>query len=129
MTSDNSQRSIMNRLLQTRVAATFAAPLGGLGAQALVLRTVPRIDFSEFSTCRTASKAPPLSGLPRKLRLSWNAGAVCLTPVPVAIDLGFFQKQNLEVELVNYSGSTDRLGMALGWLKPLDSAPMAAACA
>jgi len=34
---------------------------------------------------------------------------VCLAPLPVAIDYGFFQKQNLDVELVNYSGSTDQL--------------------
>ena len=53
--------------------------------------------------------------------------------LPVAIDHGFFQKHNLDVELVNYSGSTDQLleaiatgksdaglGMALRWLKPLE---------
>jgi NitT/TauT family transport system substrate-binding protein len=121
------------RLLQMGAAAAFAAPLGTLGAQALSLRAAPPIDFSEFSICRTSSESPPLSGAPRKLKLSWNAGAVCLTPVPVAIDNGFFQKQNLDVELVNYSGSTDQLleaiatgksdaglGMALRWLKPLE---------
>ena len=121
------------RLLQAGAAAAFAGPLGALGAQALSLRTAPPIDFSEFPICRTASEAPALTGAPRKLRLSWNAGAVCLAPVPVAIDNGFFQKQNLDVELVNYSGSTDQLleaiatgksdaglGMALRWLKPLE---------
>ena len=97
------------RLLQAGAAAAFAGPLGALGAQALSLRTAPPIDFSEFPICRTASEAPALTGAPRKLRLSWNAGAVCLAPVPVAIDNGFFQKQNLDVELVNYSGSTDQL--------------------
>ncbi len=62
-----------------------------------------------------------------------RAGAVCLAPVPIAIEYGFFQKHNLDVELVNYSGSTDQLleaiatgksdaglGMALRWLKPLE---------
>ena len=29
--------------------------------------------------------------------------------LPVAIDQGIFQKHNLDVELVNYSGSTDQL--------------------
>jgi NitT/TauT family transport system substrate-binding protein len=135
MNRDESRASIMNRrhLLQAGAAAALAAPLGALGAQALSLRTAPPIDFSEFPICRTASEAQTLSGPPRKLRLSWNAGAVCLTPVPVAIDFGFFQKQNLDVELVNYSGSTDQLleaiatgksdaglGMALRWLKPLE---------
>jgi NitT/TauT family transport system substrate-binding protein len=121
------------RLLQAGAAAAFAGPLGALGAQALSLRAAPSIDISEFPICRTASEAPALTGAPRKLRLSWNAGAVCLAPVPVAIDNGFFQKQNLDVELVNYSGSTDQLleaiatgksdaglGMALRWLKPLE---------
>jgi NitT/TauT family transport system substrate-binding protein len=121
------------RLLQAGAATAFAGPLGALGAQALSLRAAPPIDFSEFPICRTASEAPALTGAPRKLRLSWNAGAVCLAPVPVAIDNGFFQKQNLDVELLNYSGSTDQLleaiatgksdaglGMALRWLKPLE---------
>jgi len=121
------------RLLQAGAAAAFAAPLGAFGAQALSLRAAPPIDFSQVPICKTASDAPPLTGAPRKLRLSWNAGAVCLTPVPVAIEQGFFKKQNLDVELVNYSGSTDQLleaiatgksdaglGMALRWLKPLE---------
>ena len=112
----------------------LAAPIGVFGAQAFPFRAAtPAIDFSEFPICRTASDAPPITGAPRKLKISWNAGAVCLAPVPVAIDYGFFQKQNLDVELVNYSGSTDQLleaiatgksdvglGMALRWLKPLE---------
>jgi len=135
MSRDEKRSSMVNRrhLLQAGAAAAFAAPLGAIGAQALSLRAAPAIDFSEFPICRTASEAPALSGAPRKVKLSWNAGAVCLAPVPVAIDFGFFQKQNLDVELVNYSGSTDQLleaiatgksdaglGMALRWLKPLE---------
>src|SRR5450432_1838385 len=121
-------------LLGAGAAAAFAAPLGVFGAQAFPFRAAtPNIDFSEFPICKTSSEAAPLTGAPRKLKLSWNAGAVCLAPLPVAIDHGFFQKQNLDVELVNYSGSTDQLleaiatgktdaglGMALRWLKPLE---------
>src|SRR5262245_23503008 len=121
-------------LLQASLAAAFAAPLGALGAQAFAPRGLtPAIDFSQFPLCQASSDAPALTGAPRKLRLSWNAGAVCLAPLPVAIDQGFFKKQNLDVELVNYSGSTDQLleaiatgksdaglGMALRWLKPLE---------
>jgi NitT/TauT family transport system substrate-binding protein len=121
-------------LLRASLAAAFAAPAGALGAQALSPRAVPpAIDFSEFPICKASSDAPPLTGAPRKLKLSWNAGAVCLAPLPVAIDYGFFRQQNLDVELVNYSGSTDQLleaiatgktdaglGMALRWLKPLE---------
>jgi NitT/TauT family transport system substrate-binding protein len=121
-------------LLRSGAAAAFAAPIGVFGAQAFPFRAAaPNIDFSEFPICKTSSEAAPLTGAPRKLKLSWNAGAVCLAPLPVAIDHGFFQKQNLDVELVNYSGSTDQLleaiatgktdaglGMALRWLKPLE---------
>ncbi|KWV51817.1 ABC transporter substrate-binding protein [Bradyrhizobium macuxiense] len=135
MSVDN-KKTVMDRrtLLRAGAAAAFAAPIGTFGAQAFTPRAVaPAIDVSEFPICKTASDAPPLTGAPRKLKLSWNAGAVCLAPLPVAIDHGFFQKQNLDVELVNYSGSTDQLleaiatgksdaglGMALRWLKPLE---------
>ena len=129
-------RSLLDRrtLLRGGAAAALAAPVGVFGAQAFPFRAAtPAIDFSEFPICRTASDAPPLTGAPRKLKLSWNAGAVCLVPLPVAIDHGIFKKHNLDVELVNYSGSTDQLleaiatgksdaglGMALRWLKPLE---------
>ncbi|HXI09134.1 MAG: ABC transporter substrate-binding protein [Bradyrhizobium sp.] len=132
--SDNKNKVDRRTLLRGGAAAAVAAPLGAFGAQAFGLRTsTPAIDFSEFPICRTASNAPALTGAPRKLKLSWNANAICLAPLPVAIEYGFFQKQNLDVELVNYSGSTDQLleaiatgksdaglGMALRWLKPLE---------
>jgi NitT/TauT family transport system substrate-binding protein len=137
MTTENNEnkRPIDRRtLLQAGLAAVFAGPAGALGAQAFSPGAViPGIDFSQFPLCRTASDAPPLTGAPRKLNLSWNAGAVCLAPLPVALDHGFFKKQNLDVELVNFAGSTDQLleaiatgktdaglGMALRWLKPLE---------
>jgi len=135
MSKDAKQdKSLLDRraLLRAGAAAAFAAPIGVFGAQAFPFRAATaNIDFSEFPICKTSSDA--LAGAPRKLKLSWNAGAVCLAPLPVAIDHGFFQKQNLDVELVNYSGSTDQLleaiatgktdaglGMALRWLKPLE---------
>src|ERR1700726_5243667 len=135
MSKDKQDRALLDRrtLLRAGAAGAFAAPLGVFGAQAFPFRAAaPNIDFSEFPICKTSSEAAPLTGAPRKLKLSWNAGAVCLAPLPVAIDHGLFQKQNLDVELVNYSGSTDQLleaiatgksdaglGMALRWLKPL----------
>ena len=67
------------------------------------------------------------------LKLSWNAGAICTAPVPVAVKQGFFRQRGLQVELVNFAGSTDQLleaiatgksdagvGMALRWIKPLE---------
>ena len=135
----NNQRHVRagldrRHLLQTGLAAAFAAPLGAWSAQAFVPRApTPTIDFSEFPLCQASSDAPLLTGAPRKLKLSWNANAVCLAPIPTAIDQGFFRKQNLDVELVNFAGSTDQLleaiatgksdagvGMALRWLKPLE---------
>lgn len=72
-------------------------------------------------------------GQPRKIKLSWNANAVCLAPVVVGVHQGIFQRHGIDVELINYSGSTDQLleaiatgkadagvGMALRWLKPLE---------
>src|SRR6201996_7505915 len=133
--NDQNKRSIDRRtLLQAGLAAAFAGPAGVLGAQAFSPGSViPGIDFSQFPLCKTASDAPPLTGARRKINLSWNAGAVCLAPLPVALDHGFFEKQNLDFELVNFAGSTDQLleaiatgktdaglGMALRWLKPLE---------
>ena len=102
-------------------------------AGAAVSRCSARDRFLGISDLQDGVGRAAVAGAPRKLKLSWNAGAVCLAPVPVAIDYGFFQKQNLDVELVNYSGSTDQLleaiatgksdaglGMALRWLKPLE---------
>jgi NitT/TauT family transport system substrate-binding protein len=136
MSRDNEKdRTRLDRrtLLRAGAAAAFAAPMGVFGAQAFPFRAPPVIDFSEFPVCKASSDAPPLTGAPHKLRVSWNAGAVCSVQLPVAIDYGFFQKQNLDVELVNFSGSTDQLleaiatgksdagfGMALRWLKPLE---------
>src|ERR1700744_6085873 len=74
----------------------------------------------------------PQAGL-KPLKLSWNAGAICTAPVAVAVQQGFFERHGLQVELVNFSGSTDQLleaiatgksdagvGMALRWIKPLE---------
>jgi NitT/TauT family transport system substrate-binding protein len=72
-------------------------------------------------------------GQPRKIKLSWNANAVCLAPVVVGVHQGIFRRHGVDVDLINYSGSTDQLleaiatgkadagvGMALRWLKPLE---------
>ncbi|MGD0436053.1 MAG: ABC transporter substrate-binding protein [Bryobacteraceae bacterium] len=90
-----------------------ALPLGALGSCALA------------KAATTSSPAP--------IKLAWNANAVCLSPVPLALQKGIFAKHNLNVEFVNYAGSTDQLleaistgkadagvGMILRWLKPLE---------
>ncbi|MDR2625877.1 MAG: ABC transporter substrate-binding protein [Zoogloeaceae bacterium] len=68
------------------------------------------------------------------LTFSWSQVSFCLTPIPVAKETGIFEKNGLDVTLVNYSGSNDVLleslstgksdaavGMIHRWLKPLES--------
>ena len=120
-------------LVSGAAAALAALPFGVLGARAFPARPSNLVDFDSV-ICKASADGPAaLSGPPRKLRLSWNANAVCSVQLPVAVDQGFFKRQNLDVELVNFSGSTDQLleaiatgksdagvGMALRWLKPLE---------
>jgi len=70
----------------------------------------------------------------KKLVFSWNQGALCLAPVGVARDLGFFEKNKVDVEILNFAGATDQvlesmatgkadvaLGFVYSWLKPLET--------
>jgi len=74
------------------------------------------------------------SAAPRKLTFAWSSIAFCLSPVVVAQERGFFEKNGLDVELLNWGGSTDQLLEALAtgkadvgvglihrWLKPLEA--------
>ncbi len=105
----------------SRVFATPGAPLPA--------------GLADFPICRTGaeSSAAAAGGPLKKITFAWNATAACLVGVTVAKDKGFFEKHGLDVELTNYSGSTDQLletlatgkadaaiGMALRWLKPLE---------
>ncbi len=91
--------------------------------------------IAEPPICRASAQAPltVVSGPRPNLRLTWNATAICTVGVPVAQTKGYFEKRNLDVELINFGGSTDQLleaiatgkadagvGMALRWLKPLE---------
>jgi len=77
--------------------------------------------------------APAVIGKPTKITFTWNQTALCTSAVPVALDRGFFEKNGLDVDLINFGGSTDQLleaigsghadagvGMILRWLKPLE---------
>ncbi|MGY0713958.1 ABC transporter substrate-binding protein [Azospirillum argentinense] len=77
--------------------------------------------------------AAPTPAALKPLKLAWNTGAVCGAPVAVAKHNGFFEKHGLDVEFVNFAGTTEQLlealatgkadighGMALRWLKPLE---------
>jgi NitT/TauT family transport system substrate-binding protein len=84
--------------------------------------------------CKAAAAVPvTVVNQRRGLKLTWNANAICTVGVPVAQQKGYFGKRNLDVDLINFGGSTDQLleaiatgkadagvGMALRWLKPLE---------
>jgi NitT/TauT family transport system substrate-binding protein len=87
----------------------------------------------ELPVCRAVMKGEPLSGPPRALTLAWNASSVCTVAAPVAKERGVFANHNLDVNFINFGGSTEQLleaiatgkadagiGMALRWLKPLE---------
>lgn len=106
--SATAQSASRRRLLRAASAAAVAAPAISLGGRAW--------------------------SAPRKLTFAWNQNAFCLTPIVVAQERGFFEKNGLEVELVNYAGSTDQLlesiatgkadaavGMIHRWLKSLEA--------
>jgi NitT/TauT family transport system substrate-binding protein len=89
--------------------------------------------LGKFPVCRVAAFDEPLAGPPRQLTLAWNASSICTVAGPVAKERGVFAKHNLNVDFVNFGGSTEQLleaiatgkadagiGMALRWLKPLE---------
>jgi NitT/TauT family transport system substrate-binding protein len=113
-----------------------AAPFGIFGAARALTATgagsLPYIP-GEPLICRTAANGEELQGPPRQLKLAWNANAACTVAAPVAKERGIFAKHNLDVDFVNFGGSTDQLleaiatgkadaglGLALRWLKPLE---------
>ena len=92
----------------------------------------PPGQLSGSAICKVADAAPAQGPL-KKISFAWNAGATCLVGVTVAKEKGFFARHGLDVDLVNFAGSTDQLletlatgkadaaiGMALRWLKPLE---------
>jgi NitT/TauT family transport system substrate-binding protein len=116
-------------------AASVAAPLGLIGPRVFAGNRIAIPDsLMAPPICKTAAVVP-VTVVPNKraLKLTWNANAICVVDVPVAVKKGFFEKRNLDVELINFGGSTDQLleaiatgkadagiGMALRWLKPLE---------
>ncbi len=111
-----------------------AAPLGILAspsAAGLLPVSVPELDDPPI--CRVAAEGAGAAGPLRKLSLAWNATAICTSAAPVAKEKGIFAKHGLDVDFVNFGGSTEQLleaiatgkadggiGMALRWLKPLE---------
>lgn len=103
------------RFLGIAAGSVAAAPFALTGLASAVFPPVARA---------TASK---------KISLAWNTGAICGAPIAAARDAGIFERHGLDVEFINFAGSTEQLleslatgnadaavGMALRWLKPLE---------
>lgn len=132
----NDPASPSRRALLLRAAAVGAAiPLAGFTPPPRSALTGPEaIDFGNLPLCTVAAEGPPdAAGALRKVSLAWNATAICTAAAPVAKEKGIFAKHGLDVDFVNFGGSTEQLleaiatgkadggiGMALRWLKPLE---------
>ncbi|MDR3529395.1 MAG: ABC transporter substrate-binding protein [Rhodopila sp.] len=116
-------------------AAGIAAPLGLIGPRVFAGNRIAVPDSLTAPPICKAAAAVPVTVVEgrRSLKLTWNANSICTVGVTVAQQKGLFAKRNLDVELVNFGGSTDQLleaiatgkadagvGMALRWLKPLE---------
>jgi len=127
-------KTARRRFLFQAAALGLSAPLGLAAGKGLALTLGGAPEIPSYPICRAAAdgSAPPPGEL-KKITFAWNAGAPCLLAVTVAKDKGFFARHGLDVDLINYSGSTDQLletlatgkadaavGMALRWLKPLE---------
>lgn len=115
--------------LRTAAATSALVPAAALAQHAFVRGP----EFIDPAICRASFGAPVVLPQKRALKLTWNATAICTVGVSVAKERGYFEKHNLDVELINFGGSTDQLleaiatakadagiGMALRWLKPLE---------
>jgi NitT/TauT family transport system substrate-binding protein len=126
----------LSRRAILRTATVASAMTFGAGATRVFASS--RVPAPAFAApiCHVADSipVPPIMASPgTKLKLTWNANAICTVGVPVADKHGLFAKHGLDVELINFGGSTDQLleaistgkadagvGMALRWLKPLE---------
>lgn len=129
MTRRLSRRSLICGAGIAATAATVAASHNVFaGNRVLVPQTV-----LDSPICRASFAGPVVLARKTPLKLTWNASAICTVGVPVAAAKGLFKQHNLDVELINFGGSTDQLleaiatgkadagvGMALRWLKPLE---------
>jgi NitT/TauT family transport system substrate-binding protein len=128
-----AKRQQVSRRSVLTAAAAFgtAAPFGVFGAARAL--TAPPYIPGGLPICRAAASNEPLQGPPHQVKLAWNANAACTVAAPVAKERGIFAKNNLDVEFVNFGGTTDQLleaiatgkadaglGLALRWLKPLE---------
>jgi NitT/TauT family transport system substrate-binding protein len=135
--ADDSQNILTRRTALAAVAAfAGAAPISAFSAAHAF--TAPgegslRGVIGQLPLCHTAAARVVLPGAPRQLKLAWNATAICTSAAPVAKERGYFAAHNLDVDFINFGGSTEQLleaiatgnadagiGLVLRWLKPLE---------
>lgn len=134
MTDEPSRPGLLpsRRFLLRAGAAAAALPLGfGVGG-VRAWGPGPAVPFDPGPICRPAAAEGPAGPL-KPIKLAWNATAICTAAAPLAKERGIFAAHGLDVEFVNFGGSTEALleaiatgkadagiGMALRWLKPLE---------
>ncbi|WP_298964644.1 ABC transporter substrate-binding protein [uncultured Methylobacterium sp.] len=125
----DARRPSRRMLLRTGLTAL---PLGLAATSGLALGPGPAAPFDPGPLCLPVSDRAADAPL-RPLRLAWNATAICTAAAPLAKERGIFARHGLDVDFVNFGGSTEQLleaiatgkadagiGMALRWLKPLE---------
>jgi NitT/TauT family transport system substrate-binding protein len=135
--TDTNRRGLSRRSVLTFAGVIgAAAPFGTFGAARALTASrggSPPYLPGNPAICRAAANGEELQGPPRQLKLAWNANAACTVAAPIAKERGIFAGHNLDVDFVNFGGSTDQLleaiatgkadaglGLALRWLKPLE---------
>ncbi|MEW6639546.1 MAG: ABC transporter substrate-binding protein [Pseudomonadota bacterium] len=136
--SPTSRRILTSRrgLLGFAAALGAAAPLGVLGSARAFPGLGNRIadPLADAPICRTSdSPTAEPKGPARHIRFAYSGTAICTAAIPVALERGYFAKHNLEVEFIQYAGTTDQMlqalatdkadagaAMLLSWLKPLE---------
>jgi NitT/TauT family transport system substrate-binding protein len=133
-----NQRTFSRRGLLRAGASASVVPLGLAATR--VFASPARPIVTDAPICHggggytpVADSVPAAGSARKKIRFTWNQTALCTSAVPVAVEQGIFEKHGLDVELVNFGGSTDQLleaigsgkadagiGMILRWLKPLE---------
>lgn len=117
-------------------AAGFAMPLGAMApASWRTGRSSPLDTLDHPPICHAAADSSAIAPgpAPREIKISFSPNAVCTVGIAVAEERGFFAKRNIRSERINFSTAADQLlellasgradvgvGMALGWLKPLE---------
>ena len=112
-----------------------AAGTGSTGARccAAPRSSAPRCPSRPSRRARSPAPSPSPATL-TKIKFATNSVAPCLSPVYLAKEKGLFEKYGLDVELIDFGGSTENLlealatgkadggvGMALRWLKALEA--------